>query len=360
MNFLKKLFQEVTPKSSIEDAPMYYKKVLIYSYDLLIVYFLCFIVFSLIQGYPGAAVRTVPWIIVVMFCIHYNNHIQPNLNMPIFAFLVIGWVFVFVRTYGWDCGGQHFILPLLVIVFFSLYDSLLRKLIFLAVLFLLRMSLFFYCLNHEPIFELKPSASAALQIITTAFIFALMAIICTILSTNIQEAEKQLLIYNQELKRQADTDPLTLLPNRRYMITLMEKHMRNTPKQTFSVALGDIDLFKNVNDTYGHNCGDLVLKELAKLFQRKIAGKGCVCRWGGEEFFFFMPNLNIDDAAAIISEINVDISRLEIHYRDITIHITMTFGVEDYDFQSSLTDLIKNADDKLYIGKQQGRNRVIF
>lgn len=360
MNFIKELFQEVTPQSSKDDVPVYYKTVLTNSYHLLIAYFFCFIIFSLSQGYPGAAVRTVPWIVASLFLIRSINQIPANMNMPIYAFLIMLWVFIFVRTYGWDCGGQHFILPLLVIVFFSVYDSLLRKLAFLLLLFALRMSLFFYCWYHEPDYTLSPSASAALQIITTAFIFIFMAMICTIFSTNIQKAEKQLLIYNQELKHQAETDPLTLLPNRRYMISLMEKQMQNNPKQSFCVALGDIDLFKNVNDTYGHNCGDQVLRDLAALFRKRMNGEGYVCRWGGEEFFFFMPDLNIDEAAALISELNVEISRMKIIYKNLTLHTTMTFGVEDYDFHSNLTDLIKKADDKLYMGKQQGRNRVIF
>lgn len=360
MDFIKKLFEEVTPKSSKEDMPLYYKSVLLHSYRLLIAYFFCFIIFSLSQGYPGAALRAVPWIIVFTLCICFNSHIPANLNMPVYVLLIMVWVFTFVRTYGWDCGGQHFILPLLVVVFFSVYDTLLWKLFFLIVLFALRMSLFFYCWYHEPEYTLIPSASAALQIITTAFIFLLMAMTCMIFSTNIQKAEKQLLIYNQELKRQAETDPLTLLPNRRYMMGLLEKQIKNNPPQHFSVALGDIDLFKNINDTYGHNCGDQVLKDLSVLFRKKMNGKGHVCRWGGEEFFFFMPDMNIDDAAALISEINVEISRMTIHYKNLVIHTTMTFGVEDYDFRSSLTDLIKTADDKLYLGKQQGRNRVIF
>ena len=360
MNFIKKLFQEVTPQSSKDNVPAYYKTVLINSYCLLIVYFFCYIIFSLGQGYPLAAARAIPCIVAAILYIRFNRHIPTNLNIPVYAFLIMIWVFIFVRTYGWDCGGQHFILPLLVIVFFSVYDSLLRKLVLLIILFSLRMSLFFYCWYHEPEFALQPSASAALQIMTSAFIFVFMAMICTIFSTNIQKAEKQLLIYNQELRRQAETDPLTQLPNRRCMMSIMEKHIQNNPGKHFSIALGDIDLFKNINDTYGHNCGDLVLKELANLFQEKISGKGWVCRWGGEEFFFFMPDLNIDEAAALISELNVEISRMKIIYKNLTLHTTMTFGLEDYDFHSNLTDLIKKADDKLYMGKQQGRNRVIF
>lgn len=251
-------------------------------------------------------------------------------------------------------------MPLMVIVFFSIYDTIPRKLLFLGILFALRLYLFFYCMNHTPIIQLSAVSNAVLQIMNTSFIFIHMAVVCLIFSTNIQNAEKQLMIYNQELQKQACTDPLTTLHNRRYMMDLLENQTSVKPHDRFCVALGDIDLFKKINDTRGHNFGDLVLRELAELFKDSVKDKGYVCRWGGEEFFFFLPDMNLDQASEFINSLNIAVSKLPIHDNGDPIHVTMTFGVEEYDYQSSLTNLIKSADDKLYYGKKHGRNRVIF
>jgi diguanylate cyclase (GGDEF)-like protein len=167
------------------------------------------------------------------------------------------------------------------------------------------------------------------------------------------------MLYNIELQQQAGTDPLTTLYNRRRMEEVLKNHIRANPNENFSIAIGDIDFFKKINDTYGHNCGDQVLKSLSDLFREKTLGAGHVCRWGGEEFLFFFPKMNLDNAAVLMNEINIAVSKCIISYKDITIHVTMTFGVEENDFQSSISDIVKRADDKLYYGKTHGRDTVI-
>ena len=81
---------------------------------------------------------------------------------------------------------------------------------------------------------------------------------------------------------------------------------------------------------------------------------------GGEEFFFFLPEMNLDEASELLNEIKVAVSKLPIMYNDEAHHVTMTFGVEEYDYRSSLEELVKRADDKLYYGKNHGRNQVVF
>ena len=198
-----------------------------------------------------------------------------------------------------------------------------------------------------------------LQIVNTILSFVIMGMICMTFSANLQKAEKHLLLYNMELRQQAGTDPLTSLYNRRRMEEILENHIKANPNENFSIAIGDIDFFKKVNDTYGHNCGDQVLKSLSDLFKEKTLGMGHVCRWGGEEFLFFFPGINLDHAFTIMSEINIAISKSVITYKDLTLHVTMTFGVEENDFHSNISEMVKRADDKLYYGKTHGRDTVI-
>lgn len=199
-----------------------------------------------------------------------------------------------------------------------------------------------------------------MQIVNTVLSFIIMVLVCITFSSNLQKAEKHLFLYNMELQQQAATDPLTTLYNRRRMEEILKNHITANPSENFSIAIGDIDFFKKVNDTYGHNCGDQVLTDLAKLFKEKTLGLGHVCRWGGEEFLFFFPGLNLDEASTLMDNIRLAISDLTIVYKDVSLHVTMTFGLEEYDYNSSPSEMVKHADDKLYYGKTHGRDTVIF
>ena len=253
-----------------------------WSYSIMIFYFLCFMVYALYFGFVKSCIGSIPWVLIGIFGLYATRKYPSPHHLFFYTLVLLTWLILFIYAFGWNCGGQHFIMPLMVIGFFSIYDTTKRKLLFLGILFGLRLYLFFYCLHHEPLLLLDPTPSAALQILNTAFIFIQMAVVCLIFSTNIQKAEKQLMVYNQELQKQACTDPLTTLHNRRYMMDILREQIRCRPKDVFSVALGDIDLFKKINDTRGHICGDEVLRKLSALFKEKITGKGYVCRWGGE------------------------------------------------------------------------------
>ena len=189
--------------------------------------------------------------------------------------------------------------------------------------------------------------------------FVMLAAMCIIFSTSIQDTERQLRIRNQTLYKEAGTDPLTGLPNRRAMIEAIEKFCKANPEESFAVAIADIDFFKNVNDTYGHNCGDYTLVKLTELFTEHSGGRYSVCRWGGEEFCFFMPGANIDDAGVIMHDVNFAVERMRLEFEGNEITITITIGVEECDFSSPLEDLLKRADEKLYMGKNSGRNKVV-
>ena len=139
------------------------------------------------------------------------------------------------------------------------------------------------------------------------------------------------------------------------------KAFRNQfPENNFTVAIADIDYFKHVNDTYGHNCGDYVLRELANLFVRMAADQYSVCRWGGEEFCFFFPDWNLDEAGTALSDINLAVDNLSLQFENHELNVTITAGAEENDFRSDIIELLEKADQKMYMGKQAGRNRVVL
>lgn len=126
----------------------------------------------------------------------------------------------------------------------------------------------------------------------------------------------------------------------------------------YCVAMADIDFFKKFNDQYGHDCGDLVLKETAAIFNKTLYRDGFAVRWGGEEFIIIYENMNITQAYAALSKLREAVINNELEYKDEKLKITMTFGLVSGD-ERSINDIVKEADDLLYQGKQNGRNQIV-
>ena len=324
------------------------------------IYFITFALLSATMGETRVYILFLPWLAAIILCFFATYRYHRRTVFHICSVATLSWIICFNITMGWDCGVQHFMFPLLLLSFFATYYNLKGKTIYTILVFLLRISLYLYTRSHTPIIPLSDSMSVALQFLNTTALFLIMFIICWFFSQTNQETQAKLFQYNVQLKRDASTDALTGLLNRRNMYDLLKTFTVSGSNHFFTIAMGDIDFFKHVNDTRGHDCGDAVLKTLAAFFQDYMQGKGSVCRWGGEEFFFLFPDTNGDKAFAYIGDLNMMIAGLPISYKEETFHITMTFGVEEYDFSSSAEELIKRADEKLYLGKEQGRNTVIY
>lgn len=325
--------------------------------------YLYFLIFCLIAGSivePSVIMLFIPWFLLYFVCLLTTYKFRKRIVFHIYSAATLSWIVHFVVTMGWDCGVQHFMFPLLLLSFFATYDNLLSKATYTFMVFCLRIILYLYTHTHAPLVAMPDTINIALQFLNTSTLFISMFIICWSFSHTTQETQAKLSHYNERLKHDASTDALTGLPNRRSMYDSLRDYMIPGSDSFLTIAMGDIDFFKQVNDTKGHECGDAVLKRLAEYMQEFMQDKGLVCRWGGEEFFFLFPDTNGDLAASYIYELNKNIAKLPITYNDETFYVTMTFGVEEYNFVSSSAELIKLADDKLYRGKALGRNRVIF
>lgn len=170
-------------------------------------------------------------------------------------------------------------------------------------------------------------------------------------------------IYMQSaLRTLVEQDTLTEINNRRYA----DKHLRQVQSHAdlcgnpFVIGIGDIDFFKSVNDTYGHECGDLVLKRVAYLLKKHMTGKGFVARWGGEEFLLVYDNADLDLARVQTEELLQEIRQQEVIYEEQSVKITMTFGLVEGGVGTRMRDLLQAADNKLYYGKENGRNQVVI
>lgn len=164
-----------------------------------------------------------------------------------------------------------------------------------------------------------------------------------------------------ELEKYANYDTLTHLLNRKSMdgyLRAAHQKARNG-KNPFCLMMVDIDDFKKVNDTYGHDCGDEVLKYVAHTIMSGVMKNDYVFRWGGEEICILMKT-DVEHAVAAAERIRKDIEHDTIRYRDeIEVSVTVTIGISEYKELSSLQDIMDSADAKLYWGKRHGKNQVV-
>lgn len=270
------------------------------------------------------------------------------------------WIIGNILYLGWDTGVQHFIIVLLVLTFFSSYSNYGAKAVYVAVLCCFRICLFFLCRSREPIILLTDSMTNLLQIINTIAIFWCLSMISYIFSKDSQTLESKLVEYNNILEDQANTDALTGLYNRRKAMQYLDELLTPSNKDFTSICICDIDFFKKVNDNYGHDMGDIVLQNISDVMITTLDKKNLVSRWGGEEFLLVFPSCNGDDAFLLLEQLRDNIKSLKFNADGKPFSITMTFGLAEYDFHSDIDTIIKEADEKLYMGKENGRDQIVF
>jgi diguanylate cyclase (GGDEF)-like protein/PAS domain S-box-containing protein len=163
------------------------------------------------------------------------------------------------------------------------------------------------------------------------------------------------------LQEQAIRDPLTNVYNRRYMAEFLDQEIARAGRENYpvSVAIMDMDNFKQFNDTYGHKCGDVVLQAFADFLTEHTRRSDVVCRYGGEEFVILMPNASLPVSYARVENWRQDFSESAIPYEDLKFSTTFSAGVATFP-QHGLTgeEILQAADEALYRSKNGGRNRV--
>jgi len=164
----------------------------------------------------------------------------------------------------------------------------------------------------------------------------------------------------KELEKLALLDPLTQLANRSYMekmiqIRLQEKKRLKVP---FGVFFIDIDFFKNINDTYGHNVGDRVLKYIARTFAVHSRPFDVYGRWGGEEFVGIIRNITVNDLVVFGNRLRMLIERSYLSREKKKLHVTVSIGATMVKDEDNVETLIKRADMLMYESKKAGRNRL--
>ena len=176
--------------------------------------------------------------------------------------------------------------------------------------------------------------------------------------------EQELLEVQERLRVEATHDALTGLMNKGALIETLEREearLERSSEENLAVVMVDLDHFKNVNDTYGHAVGDVVLRETGDRMVESARGYDAVGRYGGEEFIIVLPNCSLEDAAIQAERLRKLIGGNPIDIGDgQEINVTASFGVAASDVSgvNTTAELINHADKALYVAKRNGRNRV--
>ena len=165
----------------------------------------------------------------------------------------------------------------------------------------------------------------------------------------------------QEIQNLALTDPLTGVQNRRSLFDLGRIELARSQRmdRPFCCLMLDLDHFKNINDTYGHPIGDLVVREFVQSCKRSVREVDLIGRYGGEEIVIFLPETDLDTAMQVAERVRKAVERMPIKISDQELHITVSIGVSQRDEHTvELETLIARADQAMYIAKHKGRNQV--
>jgi diguanylate cyclase (GGDEF)-like protein len=262
---------------------------------------------------------------------------------------VMGHAVLAVMTLGWASGFQNYLIPLIPFVMFN--DRLRAPVAVIAS--------FIALLTFASLSAFAPASSALAQESPIRYVnmvipFLALALVSYYFRLASTDAERR-------LERVAATDPLTGLLNRRSMSArLMEEEARHLRTGApFALILADVDHFKRINDAHGHAVGDRVLTSVAGVLHGSLRTQDAAARWGGEEFLLLLPDTDLEGAEEVASRLRRDVQERLPELRGMPVDLTLTFGVAAYTPAPSVDACLKAADDALYRGKAEGRDRVV-
>jgi diguanylate cyclase (GGDEF)-like protein len=214
---------------------------------------------------------------------------------------------------------------------------------------------------EESAHYINDTLTNAVYSINLAVFFGGIVFIMFAFIASMNAVEKEIQDKNELLAAAANTDFLTGTLNRRSFTKRFRNYTRaySINHVPFCAVMCDIDDFKAVNDTYGHDIGDAVIVHAVNAVKRRLTENDVVCRWGGEEFLLIISGVHTKDALPLMEEIRAEIDSNAVDTEKGAVHFTMTFGMANY-HGGTLESLVNLADDRLYYGKTHGKNMIVL
>ena len=328
---------------------------------------LLFLIIFIIKGVTPLIIFNIFSVMLLIFFSTYYIKRNPVLSTIISFIEVSSQTLVCTYYIGWDSGFYVYPLCMVPIIYF-VSISILKKdsyghIAVLMTFLIYQLSKIFadsriaeYQEAFLPINEMLYKFNT----LNASFIFAFLMYAFLSEMRDTQEALED---RNQVLNNIANIDMLTGIYNRRYMTNklIQEVEKFKKDKKVFSIAICDIDDFKKINDTYGHDCGDIFLKEIANILKTaKNKYDIEICRWGGEEFLILSKN-NLYDTKEICEIILKQVRSYSLVYNEKVLKATMTIGISEFDMNNNdIEKVLKIADVNLYKGKAGNKDCIVI
>ena len=302
--------------------------------------------------FPLVVLNAISSAIYVIFLTFFKNE---NLRISFAYFEIIFFSAMTELISGGHFGTLTFVIGMVAVIFFMLPYSNRKKHIYqligaaLAVAISL-ISVFNYSLYPE-LMDLVLHHSSFVKVLNlTITLFSLFYL------TNLYLVE--LRTTREKLDYSSNHDMLTGLYNRRFFESIM-KRSKDEKETSFSVAMLDVDDFKKINDTYGHEIGDRVLAAVSKCIEACLPQDAVAVRWGGEEFVLYLPQVENSRALEVLETFRKKLSEQEIYHKGIRVAITATIGLCTGESIADYEEYLRQADEKLYWGKKHGKNQIV-
>jgi len=312
-------------------------------------------------GVPSLALFNALSVVGYVLCLWLNRRVRSGPALWLAFVEVHLHALLAVVLVGWDTGFAYYVLATGPMLFLHTGWPMTKKVLAVLVPAALLAGLHDYSLGHPPLYAIAPAAKITLYDFNLLATLAVLSYLAYFYSKGAYESERQLRAVSRSLEEQAATDPLTGLLNRRAMIREIESEISRFERQPrgFVLAIGDLDGFKEINDRYGHDAGDLVLNRVAAVMTEVLRSHDVTCRWGGEEFVILLPDTDIDGGLDTVDRLREQLAQSTIAFQGEALGVSITFGLCAYEAGMSRDACLKRADEALYRGKQMGRNRVV-
>ena len=306
------------------------------------------------------AITAVVVVAYLIYCYRFIKEDKPDWLLRNLFGVMEFYIIVMTTSFGFDCGFQNVVFSTTMAFFLPLYSPNYaifdpRTLRDFSITFLLTYAcLYLVCgdPSYVPFFEVSDTTVKILYVMNS-----IETVVSIVLFAKFYISRNN--YFRRVLTRREDFDELTNVYNR-FAINKMITNMYQNSKKDFDIAIVDIDFFKKINDTYGHNAGDKVLQNISRFLKKAVRRDGTfVGRWGGEEFIIVSDTMSYHSFINLLKKIRKSIEEYEFRYKKDKIRLTVSIGANSGSKELVVEELIKSADDNLYKAKESGRNKVV-
>lgn len=308
--------------------------------------------FWVFELYPLVILNAVSSVLYVVFLTLFKNE---NLRISFAYFEIILFSAMSELISGGHFGYLYFVIGMVAVIFFMLPYSNRKKHVYqligagfaVAIGLISVYDYFLYPELMDTVLLYKPFEKSMNLVITLFSLFYLSNLYLVELRTTQEKLD-----YN------SNHDMLTGLYNRRFFESIM-KRSKEEKETSFSVAMLDVDDFKKINDTYGHETGDKVLALVSRCIDACLPENAVAVRWGGEEFVLYLPQVDNARALEVLNDFRTRLSEQRLYHKGSRVTITATIGLCTGESIADYEEYLRQADEKLYWGKKHGKNQIV-